>query len=461
MKIAVIGVRGIPAKQGQIERYCQELYPKIAQKEHQVDLFVQPQYHDQPWFSTYYYKNVKIITLLSLPGKKLDLFVNSALNTIWATFGNYDVIHIHGLIAAWFSWFPHLFSRSKIIVTCQKLDYQKTQWRKTLHWFLPWIERIAVSNADELIVVSRGLKAYFSKKYNITACYIPNAPKTYVSSQPEFEYSQLLELQSKQYILYLGRLVPENKPDLLIKAFQKLQPTGWKLVLAGGVDNSANYTVELLKMVRRENNIIFTNEIRGCFLTEIVQGAGLLIAPGDSSDLGLSSSILEAMREGIPILASNTPAHKELIATNRGLLFESDNLNSLITQLKYALSEPDLLQTMAKQAQMYIAINHNWDRVIYGHLSLYLKTATKSETQDLLHKSPKSWLSKVKTQQPKAMQRDLGRGLQARGAFKDSNAIRVTAPSECDSGVSGLGFHASSYNGGNLRNGLAPHERLH
>jgi hypothetical protein len=23
------------------------------------------------------------------------------------------------------------------------------------------------------------------------------------------------------------------------------------------------------------------------------------------------------------------------------------------------------------------------------------------------------------------------------------------------------GFHASSYNGGNLRNGLAPHERLH
>jgi glycosyltransferase involved in cell wall biosynthesis len=381
MKIAVIGVRGIPAKQGQIERYCQELYPKIAIRGHQVNLFAQPQYHDQPWFSIYYYKSIKVIALFSLPGKKLDLFVNSALNTIWATFGNYDVIHIYGLTSAWFAWFPRLFCHSKIIVTCQKLDCQKTQWRQIFHWFLPWIERIAVNNADELIVVSKGLKTYFSDKYNIAPRYIPNAPRSYVPSQPEFEYSQVLGLQSKQYILYLGKLVPENRPDLLIKAFQKLQPAGWQLVLAGGVDNSVNYTVELLKMVRRENNIIFTNEIRGCFLTEIVRGAGLLVAAGDSSDLGSSSSILEAMREGIPVVASDTFAHQELIATNRGLLFESGNLNSLTTELEYALSEPEILQAMAKQAQMYTIINHGWDRIIYGHLSVYLQATTKVRTQ--------------------------------------------------------------------------------
>jgi glycosyltransferase involved in cell wall biosynthesis len=381
MKIAVIGVRGIPAKQGQIERYCQELYPQITVRGHQVSLFAQPQYHDQPWFSIYYYKSIKVIALFSLPGKKLDLFVNSALNTIWATFGNYDVIHIHGLVAAWFAWFPQLFCHSKILVTCQKLDFQKTKWRKIWHWFLPWIEKIAVNNVDELIVVSKGLKAYFSDKYNIIPRYIPNAPRSYVPSQPEFEYSQVLGLQSKQYILYLGKLVPENRPDLLIKAFQKLQPAGWQLVLAGGVDNSVNYTVELLKMVRRENNIIFTNEIRGCFLTEIVQGAGLLVAAGNSSDLGASSSILEAMREGIPILASDTLAHQELIATNRGLLFEPGNLNSLISKLEYALSEPEILQAMAKQAQMYTTVNHGWDRILYGHLSVYFKPTTKLRTQ--------------------------------------------------------------------------------
>jgi glycosyltransferase involved in cell wall biosynthesis len=116
-------------------------------------------------------------------------------------------------------------------------------------------------------------------------------------------------------------------------------------------------------------------------LTEIVRGAGLLVAAGDSSDLGSSSSILEAMREGIPVVASDTFAHQELIATNRGLLFESGNLNSLTTELEYALSEPEILQAMAKQAQMYTIINHGWDRIIYGHLSVYLQATTKVRTQ--------------------------------------------------------------------------------
>ncbi|WP_293113976.1 glycosyltransferase, partial [Moorena sp. SIO4G3] len=34
--------------------------------------------------------------------------------------------------------------------------------------------------------------------------------------------------------MFLGRLVPEKRPDLLIKAFQRLKSNGWKLVIAGG-----------------------------------------------------------------------------------------------------------------------------------------------------------------------------------------------------------------------------------
>ena len=55
MKIAIIGVPGIPAKQEGIGRYCQELYPRIVARGHQVDLFVQAKYHRHPWFSIYYY----------------------------------------------------------------------------------------------------------------------------------------------------------------------------------------------------------------------------------------------------------------------------------------------------------------------------------------------------------------------------------------------------------------------
>ena len=83
------------------------------------------------------------------------------------------------------------------------------------------------------------------------------------------------------------------------------------------------------------------------------------------------------MQEGIPILASDTIVHRQLLGSDRGLLFKSGQLDSLLTQLKYAISQPNVLREMAKQAQTYIAVNHNWDRITYKNLFLYLQLTTK------------------------------------------------------------------------------------
>ena len=53
MKIAVIGAKGLPAKQGGIEHYCQELYSGIVAQGHSVDLFARASYTNKSWFSSY------------------------------------------------------------------------------------------------------------------------------------------------------------------------------------------------------------------------------------------------------------------------------------------------------------------------------------------------------------------------------------------------------------------------
>ena len=135
MKIAVVGVQGIPAKEGEIERYCQELYPEIVERGHQVDLFVRPTYHRQPWFSVYYYRQIRVIALASISHQGLNLFINSALSIIWATFSNYDVIHIQGIKSAWLSWFTQLFSPAKVIVTSHTLDCRPHLFPKGWRWY--------------------------------------------------------------------------------------------------------------------------------------------------------------------------------------------------------------------------------------------------------------------------------------------------------------------------------------
>ena len=390
MKIAVIGVKGIPANQGEIERYCQEFYPRLAARGHQVDIFVQPQYNQQPWFSVGYYYNVRVIALASFPQKKIGFMFSSALSTVCASLGNYDVIHIQSTKAAWFSWFPRLFSGSKIIVTSHQLnlDSHETKWRKVFHWLLPLTEKTAVINADEIVVTSKALGQYFKQKYNIHSRYIPNAPRSYNKKDLQdlqFSYGKSLRLESKQYILYLGKLTPENRPDLLLEAFEKLEPKGWKLVLAGGIGNSMKYAIELLDLAIENPNIIFTNEIRGQHLAQIISNAGLLVVPTNGEDLRLPLTVLEAMREKVPVLANDNRVYQELIGKDRGLLFQSGKLDSLIEKLQYAFSEPTELMAMAQKAQTYITINHNWDRVTYGNLSLYLKITAEMNSPSVQH----------------------------------------------------------------------------
>ena len=89
MKIAVIGVKGLPAKQGGIEHYCQALYPKIVERGHTVDLYARASYIKQSWLSTYQHQGVRVICLPSLPIRGLDAFTSSGLAALVCTFRGY------------------------------------------------------------------------------------------------------------------------------------------------------------------------------------------------------------------------------------------------------------------------------------------------------------------------------------------------------------------------------------
>lgn len=379
MKIAVIGARDLTVKPDIIERYCQKLYPQIAAKGHQIDLFVQPSYH-QPCFSINFYQRIKIIALLSIPGRQLhllNLLLNSALNTIWATCGNYDIIHIHGMVSAWFAWFPQLFSGSSIVITCHQLDCQPSQWHRLWRRLLPRLEKMAVQNANEIVVTSQALSGYFNQKYGIYPQYIATAPTNYNSTSPGYGYYEALGLTNKPYILYWGQIKPDRRLDLLIRAFQQLHSPDWRLVIMGDIEAEPQYVSNLLSLTRQQGKVFFLGEIRSHGLGEIIAGASLFVEPSVGHELNIPTTLLEVMRQGIPILASDTITHRQLLNQEHGLLFKSGRLNSLQRQLTYAISQPDLLQVMAKKAQQYIAVHHNWDKVTYQNLFLYRQIAAK------------------------------------------------------------------------------------
>ncbi|MDJ0843026.1 glycosyltransferase family 4 protein [Crocosphaera sp.] len=367
-RIAVIGVKGLPAQQGGIERYCQQIYPRVVQQGYEVDLYARSSYTQSSRYINRV-QGVRVISLPSFPLKGCDAFLNSLLAMLIAIFGNYDIIHVHALGPCLWCWLGKLFSNAKIIVTCHGLDWQRAKWGKWSSRVIRFGEKIAVIWADEIIVVSQFLRQYFQQTYQQPTHYIPTAPSPYTTDKSPQPYLQSLSLEPKKYILFLGRLVPEKRPDLLIRAFQRLQPPGWKLVLAGGHSDTQNYYRQLKQAANDNPNICFTGEIQGDLLSEMMRKAGLFVLPSDLE--GLPLVLLEAMQEGIPVVASNIAPHRQLIGSDRGLLFKKGNLNACVNCLETALNSPEKLQELSENAQTYVKQNHNWDDIVAQHLLIY------------------------------------------------------------------------------------------
>jgi glycosyltransferase involved in cell wall biosynthesis len=369
MKIAVIGVKGLPAGQGGIERACQELYPRLVKLGHSVDLFARPSYTKKGGFSRFDYQGVRIIGLPAIAIRGFDAFFCAAFGTLMALFGNYDVIHFHALGPALFSWLPRLFTSTKVVVTCHGLDWQRAKWGKLSSSIIYLGEKVAVKYAEKLIVVSQDLQHYFGQTYDLNSVYIPNGAGEFASTDGKLGYLDFLSLKPQKYLLFLGRLVPEKRPDLLIKSFQQLQPEGWKLVLTGGSSDTEKYGNDLRKLAGDNPNIIFTGELQGKRLAEIVRGAGIFVLPSDLE--GLPLVMLEAMNEEIPVLASDIPPHKQLIGQDKGFLFRAGNLDSMRNSLQTAIEQPNTRKERARKAKEHIRAIYNWDKIALQNLDVY------------------------------------------------------------------------------------------
>jgi len=369
MKIAVIGTKGLPPKQGGIEHYCAEVYPRMVAQGHSVDLFARSSYTGYPWFGSYDFQGVRVINLPSSKVTGVDAFITSAQGAIASMGKKYDIIHFHALGPALFTGISRIASSAKVVVTCQGLDWQRLKWNNGASRLIRMGEKAAVRFADEIIVVSEALGSYFLNTYDRTTVYIPNAPAGYAPSDPNFSYGTSLGLQQDRYILYLGRLVPEKRPELLIEAFSNLKPAGWKLALVGGVSDTSEFTSQLKDMAAGNPDIVFTGELQGPHLAEMVRGAGLFVLPSDLE--GLPLAMLEAMQEGIPVLASDIPPHRQLVGQDRGLLFRAGEVNSCVQGLNWAIQHPQQIKTMAENAQTHVRLHYSWEQITAKNLKLY------------------------------------------------------------------------------------------
>ncbi len=359
MKIIVLGTRGIPDILGGVETHCEELYPRIASKGHEVTIITRTPYVNDK--SRKNYGGVKLKHIYAPKIKSFEAIVHTFLGVLYAAIKRPNVLHIHAIGPMIMVPFARIFGL-KVVVTNHGPDYDRQKWGKLAKNILKIGEYAGTKFANEVIVISEVINSILKTKYNRHDAHLVyngvNLPKV----AKKDDYIRSLGLEKNKYIIGVGRFVEEKGFSDIIKAYSQIK-TDVKLVLVGDADHETNYS-KTLKKEATDAGVVLTGFIRGEKLNQIFSHALLFAMP--SYHEGLPIALLEAMSYNLDVLVSDIPANLEVNLGTENYFKVGD-----IDDLKEKLEKKLQADTKEIQYSEKIKNVYNWDLIAEQVLRVY------------------------------------------------------------------------------------------
>lgn len=369
LKIAMIGHKRIPSREGGVEIVVEELATRMVALGHDVTCYNRKGHHvsgkefDKDKIKEY--KGVKLKEVITFDKKGLAAMSASFFAAVKAAVEKYDVVHFHAEGPCAMLWLPKLFGK-RCIATIHGLDHQRAKWGKFASAYIMFGEKCAVKFADEIIVLSKGVQDYFKKNYGRETKFIPNGVTRPVIQEADL-ITNKFGLYKDEYILFLGRIVPEKGIKYLIEAFKGVK-TNKKLVIAGGASDTNEFLDEMKELAKDDNRIIFTGFVEGRVLEELYSNAYVYALPSDLE--GMPLSLLEAMSYGNCCLVSDIDECVEVVE-DKAVVFYKSNIIALGKTLQKFCDTQEIVQKYKLEASDYICSKYNWDDVVSETIGLY------------------------------------------------------------------------------------------
>ena len=164
-------------------------------------------------------------------------------------------------------------------------------------------------------------------------------------------------------MLFVGRLTKKKGVDLLLKAIRKLQEKKGplpSLYIAG----SGSQEASLKKLANGLKTIKFIGWQNHIALQKIMKDAQAVVVPSREADdgdcEGLPTVILEAIRAGTVVIATNHAGIPEIIEDKvSGLLTPEGDINALADSLQYVMLNQNKIVSFVKTAQSRLRKDFN------------------------------------------------------------------------------------------------------
>lgn len=359
MKIAIMGIRGIPANYGGFETFAEQLATRLVARGHEVTVYGRSHYVTLPERE---YRGVQLVVLPTIRHKYLDTVVHTFLCVLHGWRRPYEVILFCNAANALAAGLARLLGK-KVAINVNGLEWKRRKWNWLGRTYYRLSEWLVTKLPHAVVTDAEVIRAYYRQRYGLETRMIAYGADVERRADPEG--IRAFGVEPERYILYVSRLEPENNAHLVIEAFEKVE-TEMKLLIVGDAPYARAY-VQRLKRTR-DPRILFAGFVYGENYRRLQQNAYCYVHATEVG--GTHPALVEAMGFGNCVLVLDTPENRE-VAGDVGLYYRT--AGELRELLQEVLAHPERVARLRQRAMERARAHYDWERITDQYEALFFE----------------------------------------------------------------------------------------
>ena len=354
MRIAFLGTRGVPATYSGFETCVEQVGRRMVERGHEVTVYCRSaHYRERPaehlgmrlrYLPTVHEKHLETLTHTALSALRIPRDVAIVCMGV----GNAPVVRALELRGR------------RTVFNVDGADWQRDKWGRFARWYLRTCEGLAASGGSIILADAEAVRHYYKSVYQRETEFV-----AYGADPPADRGTEVLEkfgLEPRSYLLWVGRLVPENAPHDYLEGVLKANIKSPALVVG---DSSYAEDFKASLHSGAPPNAIFTGYQFGAAYQQLSSHAGVFVLAATVG--GTHPVLLEQMAAGNAILARETESNREVLG-EAGLYWETPTgLASLLTDV---WGDAGRLRALGEAARRRVQERYDWEVVTSRYLAL-------------------------------------------------------------------------------------------
>ena len=361
LKIAIIGSRGYPYVYSGYETLVKELSERLVKKEHKVRVYCHSSlFTKKPKFVN----GIELVYTPSIETKFLSQIINSFFSFMHVCFSNVDVILVVNSANGPFGILTKIFGK-KTCINVDGLEWLRPKWSGLGSRYFKWSSKMATLFYDQIINDSDEMKKVYLNLFKVNSKVIAYGANIKKSKNSDFR--TIWNIKKREYYLVIGRLIPDNNADLIIKGFLNSNSKK-KLVIVGDVTYKDSYAINLKRI--KDKRLIFTGYVKDQdILAELYHNCYIYVHGHEFG--GTNPTMIKAMAYSSSILALDTVFNQEMLQNGKFGIFFKKELISVTNQIDYCEKEKLIIDKLRQESVNGITQKYNWDCVTKEYLEVF------------------------------------------------------------------------------------------